>query len=207
MYYTNIGNSNWFRKWPEICLSACLECVIQTIISVQRVNPCFILEDRCCVCSWKSHFDLKVSVSYIFLLAERSLHYFLSPKGLCCNIPLHFPQQQHGCFIHSGEMVKCTCSGMKHVVLPWYCFLPSCWLFCHFRLSKMDDEDRQKIMQNLVELVEETNLGTLIPKLCERGVFTAEMIQKYMVSYLFNTKVGWKFFLKLNKKWRKIFKW
>jgi hypothetical protein len=54
----------------------------------------------------------------------------------------------------------------------------------------MDDEDRQKIMQNLVELVEETNLGTLIPKLCERGVFTAEMIQKYMVSYLFNTKVG-----------------
>lgn len=54
----------------------------------------------------------------------------------------------------------------------------------------MDDEDRQKIMQNLVELVEETNLGTLIPKLCERGVFTAEMIQKYMVSYLFNMKVG-----------------
>lgn len=47
-------------------------------------------------------------------------------------------------------------------------------------MSKMNDEDRQKIMQNLVELVEETNLGTLIPKLCERGVFTAEMIQKYM---------------------------
>jgi len=43
----------------------------------------------------------------------------------------------------------------------------------------MDDKDRQKIMQNLVELVEETNLGTLIPKLCEKGVFTAGMIEKY----------------------------
>jgi len=53
----------------------------------------------------------------------------------------------------------------------------------------MDDEDRQKIMQNLVELVEETNLGTLIPKLCERGVFTAGMIHKFTVSYLMNTKV------------------
>jgi hypothetical protein len=50
----------------------------------------------------------------------------------------------------------------------------------------MNDEDRQKITHNLVELVEETNLGTLIPKLCERGVFTSGMIQKYMVSYLFN---------------------
>jgi hypothetical protein len=49
----------------------------------------------------------------------------------------------------------------------------------------MDDEDRQKIMRNLVELVEETNLGTLVPKLCERGVFTAGMIHKYTVSYLF----------------------
>jgi len=49
----------------------------------------------------------------------------------------------------------------------------------------MDDEDRQKIMRNLVELVEETNLDTLVPKLCERGVFTAGMIHKYMVSYLF----------------------
>jgi len=48
------------------------------------------------------------------------------------------------------------------------------------RLSKMDDEDRQKIMRNLMELVEETNLGTLVPKLCERGVFTAGMIHKYM---------------------------
>ena len=53
----------------------------------------------------------------------------------------------------------------------------------------MDDKDRQKIMQNLVELVEETNLGTLIPKLCEKGVFTAGMIEKYTVSYLLNMKV------------------
>jgi len=44
----------------------------------------------------------------------------------------------------------------------------------------MDDEDRQKIMKNLVELVEETNLGTLVPKLCERGVFTDGMVHKYM---------------------------
>jgi hypothetical protein len=50
----------------------------------------------------------------------------------------------------------------------------------------MNEEDRQKIRHNLVVLVEETNLDTLIPKLCERGVFTAEMIQKYVVSYLFN---------------------
>jgi len=54
----------------------------------------------------------------------------------------------------------------------------------------MDDEDRQKIMKNLVELVEETNLDTLVPKLCERGVFTDGMIHKYMVSCLLNTKVG-----------------
>jgi hypothetical protein len=53
----------------------------------------------------------------------------------------------------------------------------------------MDDEDRQKIMQNLVQLVEETNLGTLIPKLCERGVFTPGMIDKYTVSHLLNMKV------------------
>ena len=53
----------------------------------------------------------------------------------------------------------------------------------------MDDNDRQKIMQNLVELVEVTNLGTLLPKLCERGVLTSEMIHKYTVSYLLNTKV------------------
>jgi hypothetical protein len=49
----------------------------------------------------------------------------------------------------------------------------------------MDDEDRQKIMRNLVELVEETNLGTLVPELCERGVFTGGMIHKYTVSYRF----------------------
>ena len=77
--------------------------------------------------------------------------------------------------------------------------------FRHFRLSKMDDKDRQKIMQNLMELVEKTNLGTLIPKLCERGVFTAGMIHKYMVSCLLNMKVGWKVFppakLKM-KEWR-----
>jgi len=54
----------------------------------------------------------------------------------------------------------------------------------------MDDENRQKIMQNLPELVEQTNLGTLVPKLCERGVFTSGMIHKYMVSYLLNMKVG-----------------
>jgi hypothetical protein len=53
----------------------------------------------------------------------------------------------------------------------------------------MDDEDRQKITQNLVELVEETNLSTLIPKLCEKGVFTDQMVHKYMVSYLLNMKV------------------
>jgi hypothetical protein len=54
----------------------------------------------------------------------------------------------------------------------------------------MDDEDRQKITRNLVELVEDTNLDTLIPKLCERGVFTDGMVHKYMVSHLFHTKVG-----------------
>ena len=74
--------------------------------------------------------------------------------------------------------------------------------FCHFRLSKMDNENRQKIMQNLPELVEETNLGTLVPKLCERGVFTSGMIHKYMVSYLLNMKVGWNYFLQRNKEWR-----
>ena len=66
--------------------------------------------------------------------------------------------------------------------------------FCHFRLSKMDDKDRKKIMQNLEELVEQTNLDTLIPKLCQRGVFTARMICKYTVSYLLNTTLGWKVF-------------
>jgi hypothetical protein len=50
----------------------------------------------------------------------------------------------------------------------------------------MNDEDRQKIIQNLVELVEETNLHVLVPELCQRAVFTAGMIQKYMVSCLFN---------------------
>jgi hypothetical protein len=54
----------------------------------------------------------------------------------------------------------------------------------------MDDEDRQKITQNLVELVEQTNLDTLLPELCGRGVFTAGMFHKYMVSHVFNTKVG-----------------
>jgi len=54
----------------------------------------------------------------------------------------------------------------------------------------MDDEDRQKIVKNLVELVEETNLDTLVPKLCEKGVFTDGMIHKYMVSSLLNMKVG-----------------
>jgi len=54
----------------------------------------------------------------------------------------------------------------------------------------MDDEDRQKIKKNLVELVEETNLDTLVPKLYERGVLTQGTIHKYMVSSLLNTKVG-----------------
>jgi hypothetical protein len=58
----------------------------------------------------------------------------------------------------------------------------------------MDNEDRQKIMQNLEELVEETNLGTLVPKLYERGVFTADMIRKYMVSYLLEYENGLKSF-------------
>ena len=58
----------------------------------------------------------------------------------------------------------------------------------------MDDEDRQKIKKNLVELVEETNLDTLVPKLYERGVLTQGTIHKYMVSSLLNTKVGWKVF-------------
>jgi cobalamin biosynthesis Mg chelatase CobN len=58
----------------------------------------------------------------------------------------------------------------------------------------MDNEDRQKIMQNLVELVEETNLDTLVPKLYERGVFTADMICKYMVSYLLEYESGLKSF-------------
>jgi len=54
-----------------------------------QVNPGFILEDRCCVFSWKSQFDLKVLISYVFLVAERSLHYFLSQKDLSFNIPLY----------------------------------------------------------------------------------------------------------------------
>jgi hypothetical protein len=48
----------------------------------------------------------------------------------------------------------------------------------------MNEEDRQKIMRNLVELVEQTNLDTLIPELLQRSVFTLEMGQKYMVSYI-----------------------
>jgi hypothetical protein len=54
----------------------------------------------------------------------------------------------------------------------------------------MDDKDRQKIMLNLAELVEETNLGTLVPKLREKGVLTAHMVQKCMVRNLLNMKVG-----------------
>lgn len=47
----------------------------------------------------------------------------------------------------------------------------------------MEDEDRNKITQNLVELIEQTNLDSLIPELLERRVFTPEMIEKYVVSY------------------------
>jgi hypothetical protein len=46
----------------------------------------------------------------------------------------------------------------------------------------MEEEDRKKILQNLVQLVEETNLKTLIPELLKRGIFTSEMVQKYEVS-------------------------
>jgi hypothetical protein len=46
----------------------------------------------------------------------------------------------------------------------------------------MEEEDRQRIISNLVELVEQTNLNTLIPELLERRVFTYEMIHKYVVS-------------------------
>jgi hypothetical protein len=48
----------------------------------------------------------------------------------------------------------------------------------------MNEEDRQKILHNLVALVEQTNLDALIPVLLQKGVFTLEMGQKYMVSYI-----------------------
>lgn len=48
----------------------------------------------------------------------------------------------------------------------------------------MNEEDRQKILHNLVALVEQTNLDALIPVLLQKGVFTPEMGQKYMVSYI-----------------------
>ncbi|PNF19850.1 Caspase-2 [Cryptotermes secundus] len=44
----------------------------------------------------------------------------------------------------------------------------------------MNEEDRQKIVHNLVELVAQTNLDTLLPELLQKGVFTLEMGQKYM---------------------------
>jgi hypothetical protein len=47
----------------------------------------------------------------------------------------------------------------------------------------MNEEDRKKLVDNLVELVEQTNLKVLIPELLKRKVFTLEMIQKYTVSY------------------------
>ncbi|XP_021932824.1 caspase-2-like isoform X2 [Zootermopsis nevadensis] len=58
----------------------------------------------------------------------------------------------------------------------------------------MEEEDRNKITQNLVELIEQTNLDSLIPELLERGVFTPEMIEKYVDS---NTE--------LRKRKRKLF--
>jgi hypothetical protein len=48
----------------------------------------------------------------------------------------------------------------------------------------MNEEHRQKILHNLVALVEQTNLDALIPVLLQKGVFTLEMGQKYMVSYI-----------------------
>jgi hypothetical protein len=48
----------------------------------------------------------------------------------------------------------------------------------------MNEEDRQKILRNLVVLVEQTNLDALIPVLLQKGVFTLEMGQKYMVSHI-----------------------
>jgi hypothetical protein len=48
----------------------------------------------------------------------------------------------------------------------------------------MNKEDRQKILHNLVQLVEQTNLEALIPVLLQEGVFTVEMGQKYMVSHI-----------------------
>lgn len=44
----------------------------------------------------------------------------------------------------------------------------------------MDDEERKKIMKNLVEIVEEKNLDKMVNKMCERGVFNDGMINKYM---------------------------
>jgi hypothetical protein len=46
----------------------------------------------------------------------------------------------------------------------------------------MNKEDREKIVHNLVELIEETNLDAVIPVLLELGVFTHEMCEKYLVS-------------------------
>jgi hypothetical protein len=46
----------------------------------------------------------------------------------------------------------------------------------------MNKEDKEKILHNLVELIEETNLDALIPALLQKGVFTYGMCQKYMVS-------------------------
>jgi hypothetical protein len=82
------------------------------------------------VCSQKTQIDLKMLISYVFLVAERALHYFLSQKGLCFNITLYVTKislnSSMAVFINSGQMVICTRSGMKIMVLPWYRFLPSC---------------------------------------------------------------------------------
>jgi hypothetical protein len=56
----------------------------------------------------------------------------------------------------------------------------------------MNKEDREKILHNLMELIEETNLDTLIPALLELGVFTDGMCEKYMVSYVQLFFLCWK---------------
>lgn len=90
------------------------------------------------VCSQKTQIDLKMLISYVFLVAERALHYFLSQKGLCFNITLYVTKislnSSMAVFINSGQMVICTRSGMKIMVLPWYRFLPSCWLILSFQI-------------------------------------------------------------------------
>lgn len=45
----------------------------------------------------------------------------------------------------------------------------------------MNKEDRNKIIQHLVELIELTKLEVLLPRLIQKKIFTESMVEKFKV--------------------------